>query len=302
MTSIQGLLAFVATAKHASFARAARALELSPSAVARSVARLEAVLGVRLFHRTTRQVALTGDGRALFQRCQRLLEEIDALHSAAEGTRTVASGTLRIDVPVAYGKQVIVPVLATLAFAHPELALEVRFSDRFVDLIHDGLDAVVRVGALDDSRLVASRFDHQQLLVCASPRYLQRKGTPKTLADIHQHECLSHRTFATGGERIWQFRQGKKDVELLPQSRAVFDDGEAQAQGAIAGLGLVQLPNYFVEKPIREGKLVEVLARFRPRPMPISIVYPSRRQIPQRLRVLIDALAELRKTRSLDQG
>lgn len=214
----------------------------------------------------------------------------------------VARGTLRIDIPVAYGKQIIVPVLAKLAFAHPELGLEVRFSDRFADLIQDGLDAVIRAGPLADSRLVARRFDQQQMVVCASPRYLKRKGTPSTLADINQHECLSLRTFATGRERLWQFRHGKKDVELLPQSRVVFNDGEAETQGAIAGLSLTQLPNYMVEQPIRDGRLVEILARFRPPPMPISIVYPSNRQVPQRLRVLIDALVALRKARLSDEG
>jgi LysR family transcriptional regulator for bpeEF and oprC len=300
MTSVQAFLVFAETAKHTSFAHAARALELSPSAVAKSVARLEATLGVRLFHRTTRQVVLTSDGRELFQRCQRVLDEIDALRSAAEGTRSVARGTLRIDVPVTYGKQVLVPVLAKLAFAHPDLNFDVRFSDRFADLIRDGLDAVIRVGPLGDSRLVARSFDQQHMLVCASPQYLKRKSTPMLPADLSEHECLTFRTFATGRERMWQFRQGKKGIELLPRSRVVFDDGEAEVEGAIAGLGLIQMPNYMVEQPIRDGRLVEVLARFRPSPMPISIVYPSNRQVPQRLRVLIDALAALRKTRLPD--
>lgn len=292
--SLQGFVSFAETAKHASFARAARALELSPSAVAKSVARLEAALGVRLFHRTTRQVTLTGDGRELFERCQRVLEEIEGLRNAAEGTRRVPRGTLRLDVPVTYGKQVVVPVLARLAAAHPELAIEVRFSDRFVDLIQDGLDAVVRVGALADSRLVARAFDRQQLIVCASPRYLRRRGAPKALADIGAHDCVGIRSSLTGRERLWQLRQGGKDVEILPRSRLILDDGEATVQAVVAGLGLIQLPDYYFAQPLREGRVVEVLRPFRPPPMPISVVYPSKRQVPQRLRVLIDALAQAR--------
>lgn len=292
--SLQGFISFTEAAKLASFARAARALQLSPSAVAKSVARLEAALGVRLFHRSTRQVTLTGDGRELFERCQRVLDEIEGLRNAAEATRRAPRGTLRLDVPVTYGKRVVVPVLARLALAYPELAIEVRFSDRFADLIQDGLDAVVRVGPLADSRLVARPFDRQQLLVCASPRYLKRKGTPATLADIGAHECLGIRNYLSGRERLWQLRQGAKDVEIFPRSRVIFDDGEAAVQAVVAGLGLIQLPDYYLEQPLREGRLVELLARFRPPPMPISVVYPSKRQVPQRLRVLIDALAEAR--------
>jgi DNA-binding transcriptional LysR family regulator len=292
--SFQGFACFAETAKHASFARAARTLGLSPSAVAKSVARLEAALGVRLFHRTTRQVTLTGDGHELFERCQRVLEEIEGLRSAAEGTRRAPRGRLLLDVPVTYGKQAVVPVLARLAVTYPELSIDVRFSDRFVDLIQDGLDAVVRVGALGDSRLVARPFDQQQLLVCASPRYLKRKGTPATLADIAAHECVGIRNYLSGRERLWQLRQGGKDIEILPRSRVIFDDGEAAVRGVVAGLGLIQLPDYYFELALREERVVEVLARFRPPPMPISVVYPSKRQIPQRLRVLIDALAEAR--------
>ncbi len=295
MTGLQGFLSFAETAKHASFARAARALELSPSAVAKSVARLERELGVRLFHRTTRQVVLTSDGRELYQRCQRVLEEIDGLRSAAEGARASPRGTLRLDLPVSYGKQVMVPLLAQLAFAHPELGFEVRFSDRYADLVQDGLDAVIRVGELRDSRLVARPFDEQQLIICASPAYLERRGIPRTLVELARHDCLGNRNPTTGRERAWPLRRGKKLQDFPPPSRIVFDDGEGLVQAVIEGLGLVQLPDYFFGEALRDGRLVEVLARFRPPPEPISIVYPSKRQVPQRLRVLIDALAALKR-------
>jgi LysR family transcriptional regulator for bpeEF and oprC len=294
MTSLQGFLSFAETAKHASFARAARALELSPSAVAKSVARLEAALGVRLFHRTTRHVVLTSDGRELYQRCQRVLEEIDGLRSAAEGARVSPRGTLRLDMPVSYGKRVMVPLLAKLAAQHPELGFEVRFSDRYADVVQDGLDAVIRVGALRDSRLVARAFDEQQLVICASPGYLKRKGTPRSVAELAEHDCLGNRNRTTGRERAWPVRVRSTVQDFVPRSRFVFDDGEALVQGAIEGLGLVQLPSYFFGEALHDGRLVEVLARFRPPPESISIVYPSKRQVPQRLRTLIDALSALR--------
>jgi LysR family transcriptional regulator, regulator for bpeEF and oprC len=294
MTTLQGFLSFAESAKHASFARAARALELSPSAVAKSVARLETALGVRLFHRTTRQVVLTSDGRELYQRCQRVLEEIDGLRSAAEGARASPRGTLRLDMPVCYGKRVMVPLLAKLAARHPELGFEVRFSDRYADLVQDGLDAVIRVGALRDSRLVSRVFDAQQLVICASGDYLKRKGTPRSIAELARHDCLGNRNPTTGRERAWPVRAGRAGRDVVPPSRIVFDDGEALVQAAIEGLGLVQLPSYFFGEALRDGRLVEVLARFRPPPEPVSIVYPSRRQMAQRLRVLIDALVALR--------
>jgi LysR family transcriptional regulator, regulator for bpeEF and oprC len=293
MTSLQGFLSFAETAKHASFARAARALELSPSAVAKSVARLEAALGVRLFHRTTRQVVLTSDGRELYQRCQRVLEEIDGLRSAAEGARVSPRGTLRLDMPVSYGKRVMVPLMAKLAAQHPELGFEVRFSDRYADLVQDGLDAVIRVGALRDSRLVARTFDKQQLVICASPGYLKRRGTPRSIAELAKHDCLGNRNPTTGRERGWPVRVRGTVRDFVPDSRIVFDDGEALVQAAIEGLGLVQLPSYFFGEALHDGRLVEILARFRPPQEPISIVYPSKRQLPHRLRVLIDALAAL---------
>lgn len=297
MISVQGFLTFAETAKHANFARAALALELSPSAVAKSVARLEAALGVRLFHRTTRRVTLTSDGRELYRRCQRVLEEIDGLRSAAEGARLAPRGTLRLGLPVTYGKRIIVPVLARLARAHPELGLELRFSDRYVDLLEDGLDAAVRVGALRDSGLVARQFDHQQLVLCASPRYLEKQGVPETLADIARHECLGVRNPTTGRERSWRVRQGRRNVDVTPRSRIVFDDGEALVQALLSGLGLVQLPSYYFEEALRDGRLVEVLERLRPPADPISVVFPSKRQVPQRLRVLIDALVAARAAR-----
>ena len=294
MTSLQGFLSFAETAKHASFARAARALELSPSAVAKSVARLEAALGVRLFHRTTRQVVLTSDGRELYQRCQRVLEEIDGLRSAAEGTHLSPRGTLRLDMPVSYGKRVMVPLLAKLAARYPELGFEVRFSDRYADLVQDGLDAVIRVGELRDSRLVARAFDEQQLVICASAGYLKRKGTPRSIDELAKHDCLGNRNPTTGRGRTWPVRVRSRVQDFVPRSRVVFDDGEALVQAAIEGLGLVQLPRYFFGQALDDGRLTEVLTRFRPPPEAISIVYPSKRQVPQRLRVLIDALAALR--------
>ncbi|HSV45756.1 MAG TPA: LysR family transcriptional regulator [Ramlibacter sp.] len=292
MASLELFVSFASAARHASFASAARELGVSPSAVAKNVARLEAQMGVRLFHRTTRQVTLSPDGEELFTRCQRILEEVESLEAAAAGARTQLGGTLRVDMPVAYGRQVVLPVLTRLRQRHPELKIDARFSDQVVDIIREGLDAAVRIGPLNESGLVGRMFDQQVLWTCASPGYLRRHGQPETPDGLAAHTCLLFRLPSSGRDRPWQYRQGKRDQALVPESAMRLGDGEALVQAAAAGMGLVQVPSYIAEQQVRRGKLVEVLQAYRPAPQPISLVYPSHRHIPLRVRALADALGE----------
>jgi DNA-binding transcriptional LysR family regulator len=292
MASLQALVAFAETARHGNFAAAARNLGLTASAVAKSVARLEQDLGLRLFHRTTRKVALTGDGQSLFTRCRRVLDEMEAIREEAEGSRRQPTGTLRLNLPITYGKKVVVPVLARLCQRYPDLALDLSFSDHRVDLIAEGFDAVVRIGMLDDSRLVARPIGTQTLAVVASPTYLARHGTPRAPADLDRHSVISFRLPVTGRLRPWQFATARRSTELESRSRFVLDEGEAVVAAAAAGLGLAQVPAYMADQELRSGRLVEILTSHRPVPLPISLLYPTSRQVPQRLRVLIDALAK----------
>ena len=294
MSSIRLLVAFAESAKYASFARAARELGLSPSAVAKSVARLEDSLAVRLFHRTTRRVALTQEGEALYERCRRILDELGDLEATVASATRGPSGTLRIDAPATYGKQVIVPLVADLARRHPELRIDIRLSDTFADVIGAGLDAVIRVGTIDDSRLVARSFDVQHLGVYAAPGYLSRRGRPRAPAAIDGHDCGLFRLPTTGRERPWQFSVGGEAITMHPRARFVMNDGEGLVSAALAGIGLVQVPEFMARSAVEAGQLEEVLARFRPAPMPISVVHPSNRQVPLRLRAFIDALTALR--------
>lgn len=290
MNSLPQFLAFASTARHGNFARAARDLGLTPSTVAKSVARLEERLGVKLFHRTTRQVSLTADGEQLFVRCQRVLSEVDELEAMAAGARNAPSGTLRIDMPITYGKRVVLPTLAKLMERFPQLHIDARLSDQYCDPVRDGLDAVVRVGGLADSRLVAKRISQQSLVVCASPDYLSRAGSPQTPPAIEHHACILFRTPTSGRERPWQFRKGKKEIDIQPPSRMALNDGEAMVAAACAGVGLTQVPDYMVKDAIAAGKLIAVLQNFQASPMPISLVYPSNRMVTPRLRALMDAL------------
>lgn len=294
MAGLQAYVAFAESARHGNFATAARELGLSASAVAKSVARLEDDLGLRLFHRTTRRVALTSEGQDLYVRCRRVIEEIDAMRGEAESARGEPSGTLRLDAPLTLGRLLVVPVLALLARRHPRLALEVSYSDRQVDVIDEGLDAVIRIGQLPDSSLVAWPVGQQVLVVCASPAYLEAHGTPATPAELSSHRCLAYRLPSTGRARPWQFREGDRNTERTPECAVAMNDGEALVAAAVEGMGLVQAPHYMVAAAMRNGSVVEVLERFRPKPLPISLVYPSHRRVPPRVRALMEAFTPAR--------
>ncbi len=287
---LQGMTAFAETVRQGSFAAAGRELGLSPSAVAKSVARLEADLGLRLLHRTTREVSLTSDGHGLFARCRDIVEAIDALRAEAEGVRGEPSGTLRLNAPITWGKRVLVPALAQLMARHPKLAVDLALTDRYVDLIHEGFDAAVRVGTLRDSSLVARPFAQQALVVVASPRYLAAHGRPASPAALASHRCLVFRMPSTGRPRAWEFVVEGVPTAAVPATAVTMNDGEALAIAAAEGLGLAQVPTYIADDGLRSGALVEVLKAFRPPPLPVALVYPSSRQVPPRLRALIAAL------------
>jgi DNA-binding transcriptional LysR family regulator len=295
MQGLQQFLAFAQTARRGSFAAAARDLGGSPSTLAKSVARLETTLGVKLFHRTTRQVSLTADGERLFHRCERVLAEFEDLRADAAGTRATPTGTLRVNLPIYYGRRFVMPVLAALLRQYPLLTLEVRLQDGFADLVRDGIDLAVRMGELRDSTLVARRIDWQHLVMVASPDYLKAHGTPRRLEDLAGHKAVTFRMPSTGRSRPWQLRQGRRDVEMHPPQSVQVSDTEALGTAALLGLGLVQLPDYIVQDEIERGELVPVLPNQQPAPMPISAVVPSGRLVPPRVRVLLEALESLRE-------
>ena len=292
MTGLDLIVSFASAARHASFASAARELGLSPSAVAKNIARFEAQLGIRLFHRTTRQVTLSQDGEDMYARCQRILEDVESLEAAATEARSGPRGTLRIDMPVTFGRRVVLPVLMKLMARHPALKIDARFSDQVVDIVKEGLDAAVRIGPLADSSLVGREFDQQFIWTYASPAYLARHGEPGSPDELTKHTCLLFRLPSSGRDRPWQFHFGKRDFSLMLESGMRLGDGEALVQAAAAGLGLLQVPTYFAEHDVKRGRLVEILQRYRPAPLPISLVYPSHRHIPLRVRALADALAQ----------
>jgi len=294
MQGLQQYVAFTETAKHGGFAAAARELGLAPSTLAKAVGRLEVGLGVKLFHRTTRQVTLTPDGERLFDRCHRVLAEVEDLQAEAAGTRAEPAGILRIDMPVFYGKRFVMPLLAGLQARHRALRLDLRLTDLQVDLVRDGVDLAVRIGHLRDSTLIAKRVDQQQLVLCASPAYLQAHGTPRRIEDLGTHSAVVFRLPSSGRDRPWQFRQRGKAVEIAPVARVRVSETEGLVQALKLGMGLCQVPDMLVQDEIGKGELCEVLPSLRPEAMPIHLVYPSGRLVPARVRVALEALDALR--------
>jgi len=294
MHGVQQLIAFAETAKHGSFAAAARETGQAPSTLAKAVARLEASLGVKLFHRTTRQVRPTPDGERLFQRCQRVLAEIEDLHAEASGTRAAPTGVLRVAAPVYYGRRFVMPVLARLQQRHPGLRLDIRLSDQWMDLVRDGIDVAVRIGRLSDSTLVARRVDRQALCLCASAEYAAAQGLPRRIEELSAHPAVVFRLPSTGRDRPWQLRQRGLEVELNPEPAVRVNETEGLLAALRLGHGVGQIPDNVVSDDLASGRLVEVLPSCRPEPMPIHVVYPTARLVPARVRVAIDALDALR--------
>jgi DNA-binding transcriptional LysR family regulator len=295
MPGLQQFIAFAETAKHGGFAAAAREQGVSPSTLAKAVGRLETALGVKLFHRTTRQITLTADGERLFKRCQRVLAEVEDLQAEASGTRTEPSGTLRIDLPVSYGKRFVMPLLAELQQRYPALQMDIRLSDVKIDLIRDNIDLAIRIGQLSDSTLVAKRIDQQELVLCASAAYLESHGTPERIEELARHSAIVFRLPTTGRERPWQLRRQGIAIELAPESRVRVNDTEGLLEALKLGFGICQLPDFLVQDELARGELIELLPTCRPEPMPINAIFASGRLMPARVRVALTLLESLRQ-------
>ncbi|MEC4722503.1 LysR family transcriptional regulator [Noviherbaspirillum sp. CPCC 100848] len=291
MSGFTQFIAFASAARHRSFAHAGRELGITASTVAKRILRLEEQLGVKLFHRTTRQVTLSSDGEALYARCEKILADIHELETLAAGTHGEPRGELRINAPITYGKHVVLPAVSRLLQAHPDLSADVRLTDQLCDVIKDGIDAAVRIMPLIDSRLASKRIGWQHLVVCGSPDYLARRGKPKHPAQMDGHAFIVFRVPTSGRERPLQFSVDGEVLELHPRYRMLIDDGEGMVESACHGTGLIQVPDYMAAESIGSGRLVEVLRDFRPPPLPVSIVWPGNRLLPARVRLLIDALS-----------
>jgi DNA-binding transcriptional LysR family regulator len=289
---MNGVSVFVEAVEAGGFSAAAARLNLSRSAVGKTVARLEARLGARLFHRTTRSQNLTEDGQAFYERCLRALDEIRMGEAMLDSGRREVAGRLRVSAPVLFGRRCVAPILTGLARQHPKLELDLDFSDRRVDLMEDGFDLAVRNGDLGDGTgLTARRIASQRMTVCAAPDYLKARGTPRTLEDLRDHDAVVYGR--SGRVPEWRFpRDDAPAIGVAPKTRLRFDDLEAIADAAIAGMGLAWLPCWLIRERVLSGALVRVLDDRPGLVFDIHAVWPQTPHLPLRVRLAVDTLAQ----------
>ncbi|MBE4964743.1 LysR family transcriptional regulator [Enterobacter cloacae complex sp. P24RS] len=289
--TLKDIPVFVASVEAGSFAQAAVRLNLSRSAVGKSIARLEERLGVRLFHRTTRSQRLTDNGALFYERCLRALEEIRGAESLLETGKHQVSGRLRVAMPVLFGRQCIAPLLTELTQEHPGLELEMSFSDRIVDLVEEGFDMAVRNGTLADSAvLVARRLGEHRMVLCAAPDYLLKNGQPQAVDDLRQHTAINY----TRAGRVlpWQLMDyDGTSRTFIPRSSLNMDDLQAICDAALAGHGLAWLPCWMVIKEIQRGNLVPLLNQAPDVRFDVHAVWQQTPHLPLRVRIAIDKLA-----------
>ncbi|MDF2812747.1 MAG: LysR family transcriptional regulator, partial [Microvirga sp.] len=258
--------------------------------VTKHIAALEARLGIKLLHRSTRKLVLTEGGRTFLAASERILAEIDEAEASATLDRVEARGTLRLNVPLTFGFREVAPALADFSRLYPSVAVDLGLADRYVDLIDEGWDAAIRIGRLQDSSLVARKLAPCRIVVCAAPAYLERRGIPRTPEDLTQHNCLGYTLPTAVSASRWVFgEEGGNIVPIAGNLRA--NNGDALLAAAVAGQGLVYQPTFLVGDSLRDGTLVRVLSDYAVPELGVYAVLPSGRQAPAKVRVVIDFLA-----------
>jgi len=291
MQDLRTLAIFVKVAERRSFVRAATDLGITQSGVSNAISRLEQQLGTRLLARTTRRVSLTEHGAAYFERCRQALAELEEAELVLKDFQLEPSGNLRIDMPVSFGRLKIVPLLGPFQAKYPHIKLRVTFTDRYIDLIEEGIDVCMRLGPLHDSSLIARRLSGAGFKVVGSPPYFAKFSKPKRIEDLTDHNCLAFTFRETRLARAWRFMQDGVEKSLTPKGDMSFSDGAAVCDAACAGYGLAQLQDYFADSAIAQGRLVSVLDRFKPKIEPVWLVYPQTRHLTPTVRVFVDFIA-----------
>lgn len=282
---------FIAVVEHGSFTAGAVALSTTPSVLSRSVSRLEVRLGRQLLQRTTRRVSLTEAGRLYLEQARAAFSLLDEAGRDAQGQEGELTGRVRLSVPTTYGHYRLPPLLACFARQYPQVQVELNITNRNVDLVAEGFDLAIRLGQLPDSGLVARKLEDAALLLVASPDYLQRMGTPRTLEELQRHLCLPFVMPRTGRLAPWVFRDGGADVDWLPASSIkTSDDVLGVVSLAERGMGICQSYEFIVRERMQRGQLIEVLPQYRGRSRPFSVIYAPHRHQSAATRAMIDLL------------
>ncbi len=273
MDRLDAMRAFVAVAKLGSFAEAARRLRLSPSVVTRSIAQLEDQLGLMLLTRTTRSLRLTERGAVYLESCQQILEDIDGAERRVRGENAEPRGEMKVAAPILFGRLHVLPIVNRILGEHRSLSIRLTVSDRNVNLVDEGIDVAIRIGELADSSLIAVKLGEVSRVLVANPAYLKERGTPSTPAALASHDIIAFESIDATNE--WRFNANEKSVRVEP--RLAVNSADAAITAAEAGIGITRTLSYQVRDSVVAGRLVLLLQKFAPPPLPVSALYPSRR-------------------------
>ncbi|MGB0204024.1 MAG: LysR family transcriptional regulator [Neptuniibacter sp.] len=295
MNKLKAMSVFVKIVDCGSMSSAAETLSMSQSAVVRTLAALEEVLGVQLLTRTTRRLNLTEEGREYYSRCRQILHEVEDAENALNQKQTNPTGLLRVTAPVTFGRMHLSPVINEFLAQFPNMEIELILLDRVVDLLEEGIDIALRIGSLPDSTLIAKPVGTLEHIICASPEYITQSGTPQKPTEIHQHDCI-HLT-ALNSSPEWPFYDRGSINKVRISGKFKTNHVEAARDACCDGLGIGQFLSYQVGPYISQGKLIPILEEFSLPPIPINLVYPHSRQLSSRSRVFIDWAQPMLKRR-----
>ena len=293
MDHLTSIRVFVRVVEAGSFARTADQLAMSRAMVTTHVAALERRLGVRLINRTTRRLSVTEDGRAYYERCVRILDDVDEAEAVLSRSRTVARGRLRAEMPIAFARYWVMPFLPRFLGRHPELTVEFALSNRMLDLSAEGFDCAVRTGVPPDSSLVARPIGTLDWVTCAAPGYLRRHGAPTEPAELQRHNCIVWLSAQSMRAVPWRYQRGEVEQVVDVKGNLALNAMEDVAAAAEAGIGIARTLRRLAERGLREGRLVPVLDGWSSPPQPLSIVYPHSRYLSAKVRAFADFLARV---------
>ncbi|ASU16666.1 LysR family transcriptional regulator [Actinobacillus pleuropneumoniae] len=292
MDKLNAINLFCRVIETQSFTQAAQLEQISLAMASKLIAQLEEHLNVRLLHRTTRKITPTEAGLLYYQRCLPILNELKDAENSVSNITSTLQGKITISLPMDFGSRFVAPYLGQFMTTYPNIQLNIEFSDRRVDVVAEGYDLVLRIGALEDSSIVAKRIARSELVLLASPEYLAKHGTPENLAQLAEHTCLIYEN-----HQQWQFTDGDQKVKIKPNAHVISNNGYALLQMTKAGQGIVNLPLFLAKEEISAGKLVEILPQYKQHSIDISILYPHRRYLSPKVKVLIEFLATLMQER-----
>lgn len=293
MNRLETMQVYVRVAELASFTQAADSMGLSKAAVSTAIRQLEAALGTRLLQRTTRRVHMTPDGLTFYERSKHMLDEMDELQTMFRHGAAELSGRLRVDMPVAVARNIVIPQLPAFLKDHPRLQVELSSTDRRVDVVKEGFDCIIRVGRLDDSSLIARPLGHFSMINCASPDYLARFGTPRSLADLALHRLVDYAPALAGRPACFDYLDGADERSVEVPAAIAVNNSDAYQAACLAGLGIIQAPLAGLEELLAQGRLISVLDRYRAAPMPVTLLYPNRRHVAMRAQRFMQWIADI---------